>query len=340
MNLKIVIALSTILLIIPAFWPDGVTQAATITVEVGGDATCTKTSLGTDTWVDIAMSCPTTNPKVTIAPKSTTGLTPANLARVEVLGTDTSTDVLRLTNAKITAIQALNNFHITFHRNDPRLPDTAVARVYYKVWLNGTIPAGNSLTASATVEHPVGSTPVLVGTKTVTGAFNTSANAVQWTQALNNTRILKVDLVITLAQGKTLDLGNWVRLADQPSGDEDTNTGGNWFAATTEKLFVKSAFLTEDGLVKKEAQVHLFMDSNWDHLSQECAQGHGEYLASLASLLDVAPANHPSFFDLAQHQYAELSRRGQVEPEEMLQLIAQSPLAPMSVVSISQPRGN
>lgn len=338
MNLKTVIALSTILLIIPAFWPDGVTQAATITVEMGGDATCTKS--GTGNWVDIGGPCPTTNPKVIIAPKSTTGSPPANLARVEVLGTDTSTDVLRLTNAKITANQALNNFHITFRRDDPRLPDTAITSVYYKVWLNGTIPAGNSLTASATVEHPVGSTPVLVGTKTVTGAFNTSANAVQWTQALNNTRILKVDLVITLAQGKTLDLGNWVRLADQPSGDEDSNTGGNWFAATTEKFSVKSAYLTEDGLVKKEAQVHLFMDSNWDHLSQDLAQAHGEYLASLASLLDIAPTNYPSFSSLAQHQYAELSRRGQVDPEEMLQLLAHSTLTPMSVANVSQPREN
>ena len=152
----------------------------------------------------------------------------------------------------------------------------------------------------ATVEHPMPSTPVPVGTKTVTGPFNTSAQAVQWTQfPMGQTRNLKVDLAITLAQGQVLDLGNYVKLVNQASGDNG-DEGHNWFLMTTDettqKLFVKTASLTEDGLVKKEAQVHLFMDSNWDHLSHEFAQGHGEYLASLASLLDVAPANYPSFF--------------------------------------------
>jgi hypothetical protein len=337
MNLKIVIALISILFVLATFWPDAGTQAATITVEVGSDASCTRA--GTGTSVNIEMNCPAQNTVVKIERKNT-----SYAARVEILGTPTSQDIIRITNAKITAMQALTNYHIVFYRDDPAGPNTANGNVFYKLWLVGTIfGAGNSLTASATVEHPMPSAPVAVGTKTVTNAsFNTSAQAVQWTQVpMAGTRKLKVDLSITLAQGAVLDLGSWVKLANQASADEG-GEGHNWLISTTgettNKWFVESASLTEDGLVKKEAQVHLFMDSNWDHLSQEFAQGHGEYLVSLASLLDVAPTDYPSFCSLAQHHYAELSRSGQVDPQEMLQLLEQSRISPMSVASVSQPR--
>lgn len=342
MNLKIVIALSSLLFVLPAFWPDTATQAATITVEVGGDPNC-KVS-GTGSSVNIAMTCPNpTNPTVTIAPKSTSN--GDGTARVETLGSETSSDLLRIANAKITANQALNNFHIIFYRDAPAGPDTANGNVFYKLWLYGTIfGAGNSLTASATVEHPFPnpSQTLAVGPKTVTAtAFNTSAQAVQWTPVpMAATRKLKVDLAITLAAGMVLDLGNYVKLVNQASADNG-GEGHKWLISTTggttERYFEKRASLTEDGMVRKEAQVQLFMDSNWDHLSQELAQGHGEYLVSLASLLEVSPADYPSFFSLAQHHYAELSRRGQVDPQEMLQLLEQSRNAPMNVASIPQP---
>lgn len=338
MRFKSIVAAALMLFIFLTYWPDAVTQAATITVEVGGDASCTRTGNGTS--VDIAMSCPAANPMVTITPKS------SGTARVEVQGTDTSQDILRITNAKITANQALSNYHIIFYRDDPPGPDTANRNVYYKLWLKGTIPAGNSLTASATVEHPIPSTPLAVGTKTVSGIFDTSAPSVQWTTTpMNQARKLKVDLSITLAKDKILDLGNYVRLADQATADPG-ETGDNshiWFFSTTgettEKWFGKTASLTEDGLVKKEALVQLFLDSNWTSLMQEFAQGRGEYLTSLASLLEVPPADHASFFAMAQQHYAELSSKGEVYPQDMLQLLEQSRSAPLSIARALPPQG-
>ncbi len=162
---------------------------------------------------------------------------------------------------------------------------------------------------------------------------------------MNQARKLKVDLSITLAQGKVLDLGNFVRLADQAMADPgETGDSHIWFFSTTgettEKWFGKTASLTEDGLVKKEALVQLFLDSNWSSLTQEFAQGHGEYLASLASLMGVSPPDHPSFFAMAQQQYAELSGKGEVDPQEMLQLLEQSRGVPISIASIPMHQGN
>ena len=48
----------------------------------------------------------------------------------------------------------------------------------------------------------------------------------------------------------------------------------------------------------------VFAAVNFDNLSQEMAQGRGEHLASLATLMGV-PANHESeFFAMTQKQYA------------------------------------
>lgn len=327
MNLRWTVALSPILLGLTVCWFDMTASAATITVEVGGDPSCTKS--GTGNSVDIAMNCPSANPMITIAPKST------GAARVEVTGDPSQTDILRITNAVLTAKQNLSNYHIIFYRDDPAVPDTAQGAVWYKLWLKGTIPPGNSLTGLGTVEHPVGSTPVPVGTKTVTGVFDTSASAVQWTQALNQTRKIKVDLTINLASGRSLDLGNWVRLASQPSGDENRDDHIWMFSTTgetTDKWFgEKTASLTEDGLVKKEEMVNLFFDSNWNNLTEDFARGHGEYLSSLASLLEIPRGDHSPFFDLAQQHYAHLSEKGQVDPYEMLQLLERIGPAPLNL---------
>jgi Protein of unknown function (DUF3015) len=337
MSVKSILVLASLLFLIPAFWLDEVAQAATITVQVGdtGHSDCNPSSTGS--YVNIAMTCKDSmgNPMVTIAPKSTTGTAPANLARVETAGSDTSSDILRITNARITAEQQLTNYHIIFYRDAPAGPDTANRNVFYKLWLSGTIPtvpAGQSLNASATVEHPIPSTPLVVGQKTVTGVFNTSAPAVQWTQSpMAQTRKLKVDLAITLAPGKVLDLGNHVRLADQALADDDTDCTSWWCIFTTSRTR-SHEFVGEP----KEARVHSFIDSNWNNLLQEFAQGHGEHLASLASLLEIPPSGYSTFFNMAQQQYAELSRTGKVDRLEMLQLLTRA----VNVASTSNSNGS
>ena len=65
---------------------------------------------------------------------------------------------------------------------------------------------------------------------------------------------------------------------------------------------------TNDGLVMAEHKVTVFAAANFENLSQEMAQGRGEHLASLATLMGV-PANHQGeFFAMTQDQYTSLVR--------------------------------
>ncbi len=75
---------------------------------------------------------------------------------------------------------------------------------------------------------------------------------------------------------------------------------------------------TQDGVVKNDQKVDVFASANLDNLSQEMAQGQGEHLASLASLLGV-PAEHQSeFFALTQTKYTAIFPTEQTTSNEML----------------------
>jgi hypothetical protein len=48
------------------------------------------------------------------------------------------------------------------------------------------------------------------------------------------------------------------------------------------------------------------------------AAGHGEYLASLGSLMGIAPAHEAEFFSLTQARYTTLIRSERTTPAEMM----------------------
>jgi len=78
---------------------------------------------------------------------------------------------------------------------------------------------------------------------------------------------------------------------------------------------------TNDGLVMAEHKVTVFAAANFENLSQEMAQGRGEHLASLATLMGV-PANHQGeFFAMTQDQYIALVREGEASPVAMVKAI-------------------
>ena len=77
--------------------------------------------------------------------------------------------------------------------------------------------------------------------------------------------------------------------------------------------------ITVDGQVAQSAKVPLFAKSNWDNLLEDMARGHGEHLASLASLLGVPREQYPAFFVIAQEEYNILSLHDKVPaPEAMI----------------------
>ena len=57
---------------------------------------------------------------------------------------------------------------------------------------------------------------------------------------------------------------------------------------------------------------------NFESLSQDMAQGHGEHLAALATLMGVSPDRQSEFFSLAQAKYVDLIADGETTPRAML----------------------
>lgn len=75
---------------------------------------------------------------------------------------------------------------------------------------------------------------------------------------------------------------------------------------------------TGDGLVEKSQKVNLYTAIVQDNLQQDIARGHGEYLASLSVLLDVAPGYQHEWGLAAQNRYASVVPSARTTPSELL----------------------
>lgn len=97
-------------------------------------------------------------------------------------------------------------------------------------------------------------------------------------------------------------------------------------AATTNGTFGNQTFgitsgtsgCTNDGLVKNDQKVIVFASANFDNLKQDMAQGQGEYLSSLATLMAIPTEHQREFFALTQGKYASLVKSETTTPDEML----------------------
>ena len=68
---------------------------------------------------------------------------------------------------------------------------------------------------------------------------------------------------------------------------------------------------TNDGQVMADQKTSMFALLNFENLTQEMAQGKGEHLASLASLMGIPDEQHPAFFALTQERYTALVQDGE-----------------------------
>lgn len=93
------------------------------------------------------------------------------------------------------------------------------------------------------------------------------------------------------------------QITDTTSNITGTTSGKTWF---------------EDGVVKRGEELQAFVELNFDNLKQDMAAGRGEYLATLGTLMGIAPSHHEEFFALAQARYAQLMRSDRTTPAEML----------------------
>lgn len=105
--------------------------------------------------------------------------------------------------------------------------------------------------------------------------------------------------------------------------------GAQILMATTNGSFGSQTFgmstgtlgCTDDGRVWAEQKVTMFAELNSDALAQEMAQGRGEHLASMATLLGVPQQQHAAFFGMAQAQYTSLAQAGDVSAGAMVKAL-------------------
>lgn len=107
------------------------------------------------------------------------------------------------------------------------------------------------------------------------------------------------------------------------------NIGPQVLMATTNGTFGSQTFgistgtsgCTNDGKVMAEQKTTMFAQLNFENLSQEMAQGQGEHLASLATLMGVPADQHAAFFAMTQERYTSLVKTGEASPVAMVKAI-------------------
>ncbi len=96
-----------------------------------------------------------------------------------------------------------------------------------------------------------------------------------------------------------------------------TDVMTNFLSSTSGK-----SWLSEDGLVKQELKIKAFAAVNFENLKRDMAQGHGEYLSSLGTLLGVPGDSQEDFSTLAREKYPVLIPSDRTTPGEMLTALA------------------
>ena len=80
-------------------------------------------------------------------------------------------------------------------------------------------------------------------------------------------------------------------------------TTNGTFGSQTFGISFGTSGCTNNGIIMRTELVHACAGATFENLQQEMAQGQGEHLTSLATLLGVPPAYHREFFILAQENY-------------------------------------
>ena len=95
-------------------------------------------------------------------------------------------------------------------------------------------------------------------------------------------------------------------------------TTNGTFGSTTFGISSGTSGCTSSGKVMTEREVTMFAEVNFESLAQEMAQGQGEHLTSLATLLGVPSEYQPTFFAMTQEKYTKLIQSGEASPVAML----------------------
>ena len=105
--------------------------------------------------------------------------------------------------------------------------------------------------------------------------------------------------------------------------------GSQVLQATTNGTFGTQTFgissgtsgCTNDGTIFASEKVNVFTAINFESISQEIAQGQGEHLTSLATLMEIPTEQHEMFFSMAQEKYTTLIQTGETSPKAVVKAI-------------------
>ncbi len=78
---------------------------------------------------------------------------------------------------------------------------------------------------------------------------------------------------------------------------------------------------TNDGQVWASEKTNVFAGLNFDNLAQDMAQGQGEHLTSLATLMGIPADQQPAFFVMTQERYAFFMKAGETSPAAMVKAL-------------------
>lgn len=98
-------------------------------------------------------------------------------------------------------------------------------------------------------------------------------------------------------------------------------TTNGTFGSTTFGISTGTSGCTNDGKVMADSKTIMFAELNFDNLSQEMAQGQGEHLASLATLMGVPTEHQGTFFAMTQERYTSLIKAGEASPVAMVKAL-------------------
>jgi len=121
-------------------------------------------------------------------------------------------------------------------------------------------------------------------------------------------------VLMLLASGCTLK-GTTNEITDTTSNVTGTTSGRTWF--------------TEEGLLQPDFKVTAFVALNAENLRHDMANGQGEYLSSVGSLLNVPAARQAEFFTVIQARYPAFAAMDFTAPQQVVAALrdASTPLA-------------
>ena len=98
-------------------------------------------------------------------------------------------------------------------------------------------------------------------------------------------------------------------------------TTNGTFGSNTFGISSGTSGCTNDGKIMSDSKTIMFAELNFDNLSQEMAQGQGEHLASLATLMGVPAEHQGAFFAMTQERYTSLVKAGEASPVAMVKAL-------------------